>query len=192
MEAFSESSFRDATTSEIARRASVSKRDIYAAFPNKHAILIAVLNMVLEADDENLTNVISLTEGSKHFEERLEIIGLALINEILSPATGFLCRLIASESFDQPKIGAIYFQGWYTRRTELISQVLSLRLSGTGQSERRYHDTIQAAKHYVALTTHLPQMTASVGMRDIWNSGSVQAHAKCAVECFLQAYPGFA
>jgi AcrR family transcriptional regulator len=192
MAAFSESSFRDATTDEIARRACVSKRDIYATFPNKHAILIAVIKMVLQTEDENLLNVISLTEETTFLQDRLEVIGLALINEILSPATGFLSRLISSESTNDSTIGAIYFENWYTRRIELVSKILSMRLTGATKSARRYHDPNQAAKHYIALITHLPQLTASMGMRDIWHSKSVQAHVKGAVESFLKAYPSFA
>jgi AcrR family transcriptional regulator len=192
LEAFAESSFRDATTDEIARRASVSKRDIYAVLPNKHAILIAVINMVLQADDENLLSVISLTAESTSLQERLEVIGLALINEILSPGTGFLFRLVGSESIQHPQIGAVYFENWYTRRTGLISQVLSMQLVSATKSVRRYQDPNQAAKHYVALIAHLPQLTASVGMRNIWGAKSVQAHVKSSVECFLRAYPSFA
>jgi AcrR family transcriptional regulator len=59
LEVFSKSSFGDATTEEIARHAHVSKRDIYAAFPDKHAILTAAIDMVLQAGDENLRRVIS-------------------------------------------------------------------------------------------------------------------------------------
>lgn len=191
LEAFSESSFRDATTDEIARRASVSKRDIYAAFPNKHAILIAVINTVLTADDENLTNVISLTKDSKSFHDRLEVIGLALMNELLSPSTGFLWRLISSESIDEPKIGALYLESWYERRTEMISEILSTRPGAARKFARRSHEAKPAARHYLALVTQLPQMMASVGMRDSWNAKSVEAHVKGAVECFLKAYPNF-
>ena len=189
LEVFSEFSFRSATTDEIARRARVSKRDIYAAFPHKHALLIAVMNLVLQADDENFTNVISLTKESTSLQERLEVIGLALINEILSPATGFLCRLISSESIHEPQIGAIYFENWYARRGELISQVLASHMADAKRPTRGSDNINQAAKHYVALVTHLPQLTVLVGMRGIWNSKSVQAHVKSAVECFLRAYP---
>lgn len=188
LEVFSEYSFRDATTDEIARRARVSKRDIYARFPHKHALLAAVINMVLVAGDEKFTQVVSLTKSFTSLRERLEILGLALINEILSLATGFLTRLVSSESINQPQIGAIYFDNGYARRRDLISQVLSLHMADTAGRTRR-NETSQAAKHFLALVTHLPQMTVSVGMRDTWNSRSVQTHVKSAVDCFLSAYP---
>lgn len=188
LEVFSESSFRDATTDEIARRAHVSKRDIYAAFPNKHAILLAVIDMVLQADEQKLLKVILLTREAASLQDRLEVIGLALINEILSPATGFLSRLIATESILQPHIGSIYFERWYTRRANLISQLLSVRSKGATKDARPHNDASQAAKHYLALITHLPQLTVSVGVRDMWNSRSAQAHVHSSVECFLSAH----
>ena len=189
LEVFAEFSFRDATTDEIARRARVSKREIYAAFPKKHALLLAVINTVLQADDESFTNVISATKEFASLQERLEVLGLALINEILSPATGSLSRLISSESLYQPQIGPIFFENWYSRRSNLISEVLFLHMANASRPARRLHHTNQAAKHYVALVTQLPQLTSLVGMHDIWNSRSAQAHVKSAVECFLRAYP---
>jgi AcrR family transcriptional regulator len=191
LEVFSKSSFGDATTEKIARRARVSKRDIYAAFPHKHAILAAVINTVLETDGENFTRVVTDSREAANLQERLEIIGLALISEILSPVTGFISRLISSEIVNQPPIGAIYFENWYNRRSQLISQVLFKHLAARKGKSRRLHDADQASKHFVALITHLPQLTVGVGMREIWNAKSVQAHVKCAVERFLKAYPSF-
>lgn len=169
----------------------MSKRDIYAAFPNKHAILVAVVSMVLQADDENLLNVILLSQGSTTLQDRLEVVALALINEILSPTTGFLFRLISTESISHPQIGVTYFEKWYSRRAELISQAFSEYGRGTAKSMRR-RDADQAAKHYIALITHLPQLTVSVGMRDVWNPRSAQTHVRNSVECFLKAYPALA
>jgi AcrR family transcriptional regulator len=192
LEVFSKCSFGDATTDEIARRACVSKRDIYAEFPDKHAILAAVVNIVLQTGDENIQRVVS---DSCHFiksrQKRLEIVGLALMSEILSPVTGFLCRLVSSESLKQPPIGALYFENWYTRRNQLIARLFSEGTTGTKRKIRRPYDAQQAARHYVALITQLPQLTASVGMREMWTPKSIETHVRTAVQCFRKAYPNF-
>jgi TetR/AcrR family transcriptional repressor of mexJK operon len=188
LEVFSECSFQNATTEEIARRARVSKRDIYARFPHKHALLIAVINMVLQEDDENIATVISLTKDSPSLPDRLEVIGLALINEVLSLAMGFLARLIPSESISQPLIGTIYFENGYLRRSRLISDVLSIHVPDASVPAVDAH---QAAEHYLALVTQLPYLSALVGMRDMWDTESAQTHVKSAVGCFLRAYPDF-
>jgi TetR/AcrR family transcriptional regulator, mexJK operon transcriptional repressor len=189
LEVFSEYSFQNATTEEIARRARVSKRDIYARFPHKHALLVAVVHMVLQEDDQNITAVIALTRDSSSLQERLEVIGLAMINEVLSLAMGFLARLIPSESISQPLIGTIYFENGHARRSKLIREVLSIHLSNASGPAI---ETDQAAEHYLALVTHLPYLSALVGMRDMWDSKSAQTHVQSAVGCFLRAYPGLA
>jgi AcrR family transcriptional regulator len=190
LEVFSKSSYWDATTDEIARRAHVSKRDIYAEFPDKHAILAAVISRVLQTGDENLRRVIAdSSQDRMEQRERLEIIGLALMSEILSPVTGFVARLVSSESISHPSIGSIYFESWHARRCELIAQVFLGNTQPAKSKARRPHDTSQASQHYLALISHLPQLTAGVGMRDTWNPKSIQVHVKSAVDCFLKAYP---
>ncbi len=189
LEVFSESSFGEATTDKIAHRARVSKRDIYAAFPDKHAILVAVINMVLQNADESFTRVITDTQETATIEQRLEIIGMTLVGEILSPVTGFVSRLILSESARQPPVGVIFFENWYARRSQLIAQILAEHVANAKERTRHHYDTGQASKHYMALITYLPQLTAGVGMREIWNPKSIQAHVQSAVECFLKAHP---
>ena len=190
LEVFSKASFGDASTDEIARRAHVSKRDIYAEFPNKHAILAAVINMVLQTGDEDFRRVISDSNHNRASQrERLEVIGMALMGEILSPLTGFVSRLVSSECIGQPPIGAIYFENWYARRSQLITQAFSERVARTKTRTRRSCDVNLASKHYIALIAHLPQLSASTGTNRIWNPRSIQAHVRSAVECFLKAYP---
>jgi AcrR family transcriptional regulator len=193
LEVFSKSSFGDATTDEIARRARVSKRDIYSAFADKHAILSAAIDMVLQTGDENLRQVIAdVQQSNASIQETLEIIGLALVGEILSPSSGFVFRLVSSESTEQPAIGTAYFENWYTRRSRTIAVFLSKRATKANEGTGGPIDTHIASKHFVGLVTHLPQLTACIGMLDMWNSKSVQAHVKSSVDCFLKAYSSLA
>jgi AcrR family transcriptional regulator len=193
LEVFSKRSFGDASTDEIARRAHVSKRDLYAEFPDKHAILAAVIDMVLETGDEHFNRVI-LDSGHARApqRERLEVIGLALMGEILSPLTGFVSRLVSSESVEQPPIGATFLENWYARRSRSIAKAFSERTAHTKAKTRRSCDVNLASEHYVALIAYLPQLTSVAAMHKIWNRKSVEAHVSNAVECFLKAYPALA
>jgi AcrR family transcriptional regulator len=190
LEVFSKSSFGDATTDEIARRAHVSKRDIYAEFPDKHAILAAVVKMVLRTGNENLQRVVADScETVKSLEKRLDIVGLALMNEILSPVTGFVFRLVSSESLAKPSIGALHFDYWYTRRNQLVERVFSSQMGDGKRKPGGRFDANLAARQYVALVAQLPQFSASLGMRDMWNPKSIESHVSNAVKSFLRAYP---
>jgi len=193
LEVFSKSSFGDASTDEIARRAHVSKRDIYAEFPDKHAILAAVINMVLQTGDEHFSRVISDSGHDRAPQrERLEVIGLALMGEILSPLTGSVSRLVSSECVEQPPIGATFYENWYARRSQSIALAFSGRTAQTKARTRRTCDVNLASEHYVALIAYLPQLTSVAGMHEIWNRRSVETHVRNAVECFLKAYPALA
>jgi TetR/AcrR family transcriptional regulator, mexJK operon transcriptional repressor len=189
LEVFSEYSFQDATTEEIARRARVSKRDIYAHFPDKHALLVATLNEALQTEVSNITKTIKRTQRMPSLQERLETVGLTLVNEVLSAAMSVLTRLVAAESINRPLIGIVYFENGSVRRTILISEVLSHYITET---KKPALDTFQAAEHYLALVTFRPRLTTSVGMHHIWDSASMKAHVVSAVECFVRAYPSFA
>jgi TetR/AcrR family transcriptional regulator, mexJK operon transcriptional repressor len=186
---FSEYSFEDATTEEIARRARVSKRDIYAHFPDKHALLIATLNEALQTEVFNIMKTIKRTRRMPSLQKKLETIGLTLVNEILSAAMSVLTRLVAAESINRPLIGIVYFENGSVRRTILIAEVLSQCIAEKGMPAL---DTFQAAEHYLALVTHRPRLTTSVGMHHVWDSASTKAHVVSAVECFIRAYPSFA
>ena len=190
LEVFSKSSFEAATTQEIARRAHVSKRDLYAAFPDKHAILIEVIGTVLANGEATLRRAIADSEKTlPPTQIALEIVGLALVSEILSPLEGFVCRLAFAESAGYPAVGKNYFDAWYARRNRIIAQVLSRRFDKKNGQIRLPYNTGQTSKHFMALVTHLPQLTVSLGMTGMWTPKSVQAHVKNSVECFLKAHP---
>ena len=192
LEVFSKSSFDAATTQEIARRAHVSKRDLYAAFPDKHAILIEVIETVLENGEVNLRRTVAESlKTLKPNQVTLEIVGLALLNEILSPLEGFVCRLAFAESATHPLVGKKYFESWFTRRNQIVAQALSACFDkGKGQARLPY-DKNQASKQFLALITHLPQLTVCLGLTGMWTPKSVQAHVKNSVASFFKANPSF-
>jgi AcrR family transcriptional regulator len=186
LEVFSEFSLQDATTQEIARRARVSKRDIYALFPDKHALLIATLNHALQTEISNIAKTIERARRIPSLQKKLETIGLTLVREVLSATMSVLTRLVAAESIDRPLIGIVYFENGTARRTILISDVLSQHIA---DARRPVLDPFQAAEHYLALVTYRPCLTTSVGMRHIWDARSTKAHVVNAVDCFIRAYP---
>jgi Transcriptional regulator len=189
LEVFSNSSFSRATTEEIARRAHVSKRDLYAAFPDKHSILTEVIETILENSEANLRRAIADSQKSiSSTSATLEIIGLVLVSEILSPLEGFVCRLAFAESTENPLIGKAYFEIWYTRRVRIIADTLS-RHNAKEDGTRSLFDKKQASMHFIALVTHLPQLTVTFGTTQMWNPKSVQTHVRNVVQCFLNAYP---
>jgi len=187
LEVFSKSSFGAATTGDIARKARVSKRDLYASFPDKHAILTEVIEKVLENGEANLRRVILDSERANlSLEATLEVVGLALVSELLSPIEGFVCRLAFAESLAHPSIGRAYFDNWYARRSKILAGVLTQYLSKRKRAARR-SEVGEISKQFLALVIHFPQLTLALGMAGEWNPRSVQKHVKNSVRCFLDA-----
>jgi AcrR family transcriptional regulator len=190
LEVFSKSSFSKATTEEIARRARVSKRDLYTTFPDKHEMLATAIETTLENSEANLRRAISdCKKIPSSAATTLEVIGLVLVTEILSPLEGFVWRLAFAESAENPSIGKTYFDSWYTRRVRIVAETLSRHSAKENEHTRQLFDKNQASRHFLALVTHSPQLTVTFGTADVWTSKSVDAHVKNAVQCFLRAYP---
>jgi TetR/AcrR family transcriptional repressor of mexJK operon len=186
---FSECSFQDATTGEIARRARVSKRDIYAHFPDKHSLLLAAMMKVLKAEEANLVETIARAQVLLSSRKKLEAIGLTLIAEVLSAKMSVITRHVTSESIDRPTIGTVYFENGPARRIKLISELLS---SNILDSNAPTVDTVRAAEQYLALIAHQPLLTTLIGMQDMWDVATAQSHVERAVDCFLRAHPRLA
>lgn len=164
------------------------QRDIYANFPDKHALMAAAIRAVVDADHENFSSVVAHTANSP-FKKRIGIIGLALANEVLAPTTRFVFRMISSESVKQPDLGTIYIDYWYARRCRGIAKVLSDHVAAKRLRLSKTWKPALAAREYCALVLHVPQLTVMAGMRDSWNVKDIEAHVEEAVLCFLRAYP---
>jgi AcrR family transcriptional regulator len=185
-EVFSECSFQDATTAEIARRAQVSKRDLYARFPDKHSLLIAAMIGLLKQQEESITETITRIQILSSLREKLEVVGLTLVAQALSAPMSVIARHVTSESINRPLIGIVYFENGTARRSTLISEFLSKHLVNP---KKPGADTGGAGEHYLALIFHRPYTAALIGMQDEWDTVSTQLHVKSAVDCFLRAHP---
>jgi TetR/AcrR family transcriptional repressor of mexJK operon len=185
---FSEYSFQDATTAEIARRAQVSKRDLYAHFPDKHSLLIAVVSNLLKAEEASIAESIARAQVLASLREKLEVVGLTLVAQALSTPMSVIVRHVTSESIDRPLIGIVYFENGPARRSTLISKFLSKHVAN---SKKPGGDSDRAGEDYLALIAHRPLMASLIGLQDEWDTVSMQLHVKRAVDCFLRAHPWF-
>jgi AcrR family transcriptional regulator len=125
-DAFMEHGFAAATTLEIATRAKVSKRELYALVGNKDEILAACVarrgqRMRLPADFPAPTDRASLREA-------LRIYGLTMLHELTDPNVVAVFRLATSEWKRSPGVAAsINEQGRKPARSALESLLRSAR-----------------------------------------------------------------
>ena len=185
---FSEYSFHEATTSEVARRAQVSKRDIYAYFANKQELLTATVQKSLDENYCRIVMAISYTKQSpKDIKSRLEVVGVEIVQQTLKPEMSRLLRTISAESIDFPLIGELFYEQAVGRTTKLIAEFLVSNVSNMDEAE---FDSNLAAGHFLALVNSLPRLSAMVGKLDGWSGPASKKHVRSAVLCFMHCYPG--
>ena len=189
LEVFSEFSFGDATTGEIARRARVSKRDIYAYFPNKQALLMGIVIRELQRQDGSFRQTIARSQKLRSLRAKLESIGEAVVTDALSPTMGVVRRLVVSESISQPFLGDLFFEGGVSERCKLIAQVLVSHLSpgAVGKSA----NPERASRRYFSVIAYFPAIMTEMGLQEEWSQLAIKAHVADETEDFLKSHPAF-
>jgi AcrR family transcriptional regulator len=120
MDAFIDHGYAAATTLDIATRAKVSKRELYALVGNKEAILAACVagrgqRMRLPAEFPAPTDAAGLREA-------LRLYGLTLLRELTQPGVLAMFRLAVSEWKRSPGVAAsLYERGRKPARAALES-----------------------------------------------------------------------
>jgi AcrR family transcriptional regulator len=102
---FAERGFRGASTLEIARRARVSKRDVYALFADKTAILTACI--MQRAELMSLPLRLPPPREKAALEATLVDFGVTLLREICRPTTIAAYRLAIAEAELAPEVARV-------------------------------------------------------------------------------------
>jgi AcrR family transcriptional regulator len=189
LEVLSEFSFEDATTEVIAGRSRLSKRDLYAHFPNKQALLMGVLVRETQNQDRTFREVLERSSKLRSLRAKLEMIGFALVEEMLSPTTGVLRRLVISEGLKQPFLGNLFFERSVAPRCKLIGEILASHQSASPVMKRGEFD--RAAERFFSMVVYFPSIMTEIGMRAEWTEEGTRKHISGATEVFLRAYPAF-
>jgi AcrR family transcriptional regulator len=98
--------YADASVSRIAADAGVSKKTIYARYPNKDALLMAVAGELATRAYERVTAAMGAADGEP--EEVLTGFGTAIATNWASPETIGVYRLFVSEASRFPQLGSMY------------------------------------------------------------------------------------
>jgi AcrR family transcriptional regulator len=135
--AFLEKGFAGTTTREIAARAKVSKRELYALFEDRQAILVACIRKKAQRTQQPL--VLEPVRDREAFEATLEAFGTTFLLEICQPPVVALYRLAALEAATSPEVGrALNAHGKEATMQALgtfIRHAQSARLLGKGNPE---------------------------------------------------------
>jgi AcrR family transcriptional regulator len=133
--AFTEDGYAETSTLEIARRAKISKRDLYANFSSKHAVLVACIKS--RAERMRLPPDLPTPRTRQMLASTLTSFASNLVREVSHPSVIATFRLAISEATRSPEIAqALDISGRDATRgalAELLASAQSTGLIGRGE-----------------------------------------------------------
>lgn len=181
--AFTERGFAETSTLEIATRARVSKRELYALFGSKQEMLIACigerakrLKMPADLPDPRDRAMLAYVLAS---------FGAQLLREVSDPTVVAVFRLAISEAVRAPEVGKMLNDiGIETSRgalRELVSRAREAKLLEGEPAE--------LADHFAGLLWGNRMLSLLLDTAARPAAHEISARAEAATEAFLRAYP---
>jgi len=183
-QAFTKDGYTDTSTLEIARRAKISKRDLYASFGSKHAVLVACIKS--RADRMRLPPDLPAPQDRQMLASTLTRFATKLVREVTDPAVIATFRLAIAEATRSPEIAqALDAAGRDTTRAalaELLAKAQSAGLIGPEEPN-------EMAWQYLGLLWEGLMVGLLLGVAATPNPAEAEQRASKATAAFLQLHP---
>jgi AcrR family transcriptional regulator len=181
--AFMRSGYAAASTLEIATRARVSKRELYALVGNKQEMLIACISA--RARRLQVPADLPVPHDRETLAHVLASFGTQLVREITDPTVIAVFRLAIAEADRAPEVAqALDSVGRETSRAAL--RQLMARAQASGLLNGR---PAELAEQFGALLWGNLMVSLLLGVAERPNSREVAARARDATAAFLQLHP---
>jgi AcrR family transcriptional regulator len=181
--AFMESGFAATSTLEIATRARVSKRELYALVGSKHEMLAACI--AERAKRLQMPAELPEPHDREAFLRTLETFGTQLLREVSDPTVIAVFRLAIAEAVRAPEVArALNTIGVETSRAalrEIMSRARSAGLLGGEPAEM--------AEQFTGLLWGNLMTRLLLRVAEQPNTREITRRAHDAAEAFLQLYP---
>ena len=182
-EAFHERGYAATSTLEIATRARVSKRDLYALVGNKQQMLIAAIGdrakrLRAPADLPMLRDRVTL-------KQVLTAFGTRLVREVSDPDVVGVFRLAIAEAIQAPEVArTLDSLGRETSRAALRHIMTEARAAGLINGR-----PADLAEQFAGLLWRDLQVSLLLGVAERPNPRAIEARAREAAEAFLRLHP---
>jgi AcrR family transcriptional regulator len=181
--AFMESGYATASTLEIATRARVSKRELYALVGNKQEMLIACISERAKRFD--VPADLPVLRDRETLEQVLASFGTKLVREISDPTVIAVYRLAIAEAVQAPEVAhALNSIGRKASRAalrEIMARALASRLL-TGRPD-------ELAEQFAGLLWGLLMVNLLLGVAERPNPREIAGRARDTATAFLQLHP---
>ena len=169
----------DGTTMEaIARAAGITRRTLYARYPDKRAVFVDVIPWALTRRTEREESY-DLDEGD--LRSSLVAVGRAGLARAIDPDIVRLTRIAMSESARFPEFAiSAHSMTWSGRHRQVMDLLRRHHEAGTIEVE----DLEFTAGHFIAMIEHLPARLADFGVYR--SAEEEERHLQHAVDLFLR------
>ena len=182
--AFTEDGYAETSTIEIARRAKISKRDLYANFGSKHAVLVACIKS--RADRMRLPPDLPTPRTRQMLASTLTAFASNLVREVSHPSVIATFRLAIAEATRSPEIAqALDVAGRdaaHSALAELLANAQSIGIVGP-------EDPREMATQYLGLLWENLMVGLLLGVAATPEPADAERRATKATAAFMQLHP---
>ena len=180
---FIERGYAGTNTLEIATRARVSKRELYALVGNKQEMLVACISE--RAKRLRMPKDLPPVRDRETLARVLVTFGARLLREVSEPTVVAVFRLAIAEAERTPKVAqALDTIGRETSRAALTEVLTQARVSGLLDG-----DTAEMSEQFAGLLWGNLIVSLLLGVAGPPNPGEVKRRARNAATAFLRLYP---
>jgi len=183
--AFTERGYEGASTLDIATRAKVSKRELYALFDNKHAMLAACI--AERAKRMRLPLKRPAVDDRNALAAALKMFGIAIVRGVCDPKVLAVYRLAIAESDSSPEIARLLDKAVrQTNRAALIELLTAAQADGLiGAVE----PATMAAQFFALIWGDL-LVRLLLRVTKVPNPNEIEQRVETATEIIMALYPG--
>lgn len=175
---FLEHGYDGATMEAIAKAADITKRSLYARYPDKRAVFAEVIPWALSRyEDGGIDSV----PDDEDMETALHKIGRVALKRAVDPQNVRLTRIAMSESARFPEFAVTADSMMWSGRQRAVVQVLR---RGEANGTVKVDDIELAAEHFLAMVELIPGRLADFGV--FRSKRQEDRHLKHALQLFLR------
>lgn len=176
--------FSAATTDMIQREAGVSKATVYACYPNKEALFVAVVENECAAFTQTIRDI-HFQPGDLH--RTLTALGRAYLEVVLSPTGLALYRVAVAEAPRFPQLGRTFYLAGPRVITAMLAEQLA-QATRAGEADVSTVGLEAAASLFAGLVRNEAQMQCLTHPDATPSAAQIDQWVDTAVTTFLRAF----
>lgn len=177
VDTFIECGYDGATMEAIAKAAGITKRTLYARYPDKHALFVDVIPWALSRFEDPG----SVDRKEQDIEQALLALGRAALKRATNPENVRLKRIAMNESGRFPEFKVTAESMMWSGRQRVVTELLR-RHEANG--DIKIDDIELAAEHFLAMVEAMPARFADFGIYR--SKAQNERHLQQAVSLFLR------